>query len=1266
MRENGPGSSKKWRIFIDTGGTFTDCLAEDPSGEKKRVKVLSSSALRGRISKQLDDLRFVIDTPWHGSDDLVRGFRFKLLERDHPGVDVLHYKAAQNLVELSRPIGVGVLEGALFELLSNEEAPLLATRLSTHTPPGTAFPPLSMRLGTTRGTNALLTRSGTPPVLFITKGFKDLLEIRTQARPDIFALRVEKPTQLYEAVIEVEGRLGADGKELAPLNLHSLEKSIEKTVQRGHLSAAVALLHSDKNPVHEQQVAERLARAGFEHISISHDLAPFIKILTRAETAVVDAYISPVIDTYLAEIDAASDKGQFFVMTSAGGLSEAASFRAKDSLLSGPAGGIAGAAEAGAQAGFERLLAFDMGGTSTDVARYDGDFEYVFEHEVGDAHLATPALAIESVAAGGGSVCSYDGYRLNVGPESAGASPGPACYGAGGPLTITDVNLLLCRLDPNRFEIPVIRKAADKALDEIIDALAEVTGERPTKEALLDGFLEIANQRIIDAVRHISLKVGYDPADYVLVAFGGAGPQHAVSVAKGLGARAVLIPEHPGLLSAEGLCGAVVERFAEKQLLAPLLEVEDVLSKHLDKLGDEAKVKLKAQGVRAEEMIIRRRMASLRFRGQDATLEVDIDDKRKLGELFEERYNHVFGHLPHGRTIELCSLRVVASTTRPPNVQPGRSSTIYEPTPKTNTKVCCQGRWLNTPIFERETLRAGARFFGPCLVFERYSTTVIEPDWQVDVTPSLALLIRPKENIRLARKQNSRPESVRLELFTHRFETIAREMGELLRRTAISTNIKERLDYSTAILDADGELVVNAPHMPVHLGSLGLCVREVAATLELKPGDTAITNHPAYGGSHLPDVTLISPVHGPENRLIGYVTSRAHHAEIGGILPGSMPPTATRLVEEGVVIAPTYLVKDGGSHFDSLVQLLEDAPFPTRALEDNLADIRAALAANLKGAAALKALAETEGEKALNHHMRLLKDRATKKIKAALSRTPDGRYGAKDILDDGTTLNVEITIKGDSAFFDFSKTSGVHKGNLNATPAIVRSAVLYVLRLLVDEPLPLNEGLMGGIDMHIPVGILNPPFPSDPADSPAVVGGNVETSQRLVNALLRALGLLASSQGTMNNLLFGNDNMSYYETICGGMGAGSGFHGASAVHSHMTNTRITDPEIVEHRYPVRVERFAIRKGSGGKGRFCGGDGAIRELCFLAPLTLSILSQHRNSGPLGIKGGGSGKPGSQLLIRASGEEQYLKAIDTQTVGPGDRLIIKTPGGGGYGS
>jgi len=731
-----------------------------------------------------------------------------------------------------------------------------------------------------------------------------------------------------------------------------------------------------------------------------------------------------------------------------------------------------------------------------------------------------------------------------------------------------------------------------------------------------------------------------------------------------------VIPCEPGLLSAQGLAAAAVERFAEEQVLAQLHEVEEELPERLERLARCAAADLAQEGV--DQVVVRRRIASLRFAGQDAAVEVEAEPGVPLAPAFLDRYQEVFGHVPGGRDVELVSLRVVASSP-PRDVPPvGAEPTPHEPDPSDRTRALFAGRWDDVPAWQRKQLAPGARLEGPAIVLERYSAIVVEPGWTATVDASGAIVARHVAGERhtltlgtAAAGHDAGVGAVQLELFTHRLETVARQMGEALRRTAVSTNVKERLDFSCAVLDAAGELVVNAPHIPVHLGSLGLCVRAVTGALSLGPGDVAVTNHPAYGGSHLPDITVVTPAHDAGGRLLGYLASRAHHAEIGGILPGSMPATATRLVEEGVVIPPMVLLRGGRDCWDDVERRLTGAIHPTRALADNLADLRAAVAANQTGALALARMAREHGSEALAWTMDALKDRAHALLLAALWSHPRQQVTKREILDDGAVIAVTIQIGPEHVVFDFDGSSGVHPGNLNATPAVVHSAVLYVLRLLVRTPLPLNEGLLRAVEIRIPPGMLDPPFGADPDDAPAVMGGNVEVSQRLVNAMLRALRLSADAQGTMNNVVFGDDSASYYETLCGGTGAGEQFDGAHAVHSHMTNTRITDVEVLEHRYPVRVDRFAVRRGSGGSGTWRGGDGVIREMTFLRQQTLSVLSQHRSHGPRGLLGGGNGLAGSQRVIRADGTSMPLGAVDSCEVGPGDRLVLETPGGGGFG-
>jgi len=1261
-----PGTGKpRWRIWIDTGGTFTDGVARTPDGASRRVKILSSSALRGTLLERLGPDRFRIRESWSAPAGLIRGFGFRVLDHEHGERFVTEHDPAAGELRLSAPLLDELPPGTAFEVVSPEEAPVLAARLLTGIPGPGPVPRADLRLATTLGTNALLQRAGVPTALFITRGFGDLLHIGNQQRPDLFALEVRRPDPLYADVVEVDERIAANGEVLRPLQLEPLAGRCRELLESGVRVAAVALLHSYRNAEHEQQLRRQLLDWGFDEVSCSAELAPRIKLLPRAQTAVVDAYLSPVVRTYLERVRGDVEGGSLLVMTSAGGLLDPQRFRPKDSLLSGPAGGVVGAALSGRQAGYTRIIGFDMGGTSTDVARYDGDYEYLYEHRVGDAHLVAPALAIESVAAGGGSICWLDGERLRVGPQSAGAQPGPACYGAGGPLTLTDVNLLLGRLRPGRFEIPIRVEPARARLDALLSELTRRSGKPAAAEAILEGLLIIANETMADAIRTISLRRGYDPADYALVAFGGAGGQHACGVAEQLGMRRIVVPPDAALLSALGLGRAVVERFAERQVLQPLQRCDAQIGDWFDELAEEAIAGVAEVGLSRDDIEVRRRILHLRFAGQDATLEVEwAPDVPVLG-AFRRRYVELYGHQPENRAVELESLRAVASSRSEAESVESAQPEDLPATPQRNVPAVFDGKRREVPAYEREQLLPGAGLDGPALVLERHSATVVEPGWRLRVDALGALIL--DRAAAAAGADTAQPEAVRLELFTQRFHTLVREMGERLERTAVSTNVKERLDFSCALLDPGGELVVNAPHIPVHLGALGLCVRRLKQAVSMEDGDVVVTNHPLFGGSHLPDVTVVTAVHDPDDpsRPLGYLASRAHHAEIGGSRPGSVPPSATKLGEEGVVIPPMYVIRKGREGWSDLRRVLETGPYPSRSVDDNIADLRAAAAANHAGAMALRQLAAEHGAGTLLHYMRELKRLAEQKIREALSAIPDGTYEGLERLDDGTPLRVRIELSGDSARIDFTGSGDVHPGNLNATPAIVQSAVIYVLRLLLREPLPLNEGLLRAVTIELPRGLLNPDFPEDPMQAPAVVGGNVETSQRLVDTLLKALGLAACSQGTMNNVIFGNRHYGYYETLGGGGGAGDGFHGASGLHSHMTNTRITDPEVMEHRYPVRVERFALRGGSGGAGRFRGGDGLVREIAFLEPASVSVLTQHRVERPYGLHGGSDGEVGRQQIVRVGGATERLSSVDGCEVAAGDRLIVETPGGGGYG-
>ena len=1222
-----------WRISADTGGTFTDCFALDPLGDQVRCKVLSSGCLRARVVQTWAKGVAVEGLGTFDSRVWV-GWRCRRVGEMTEGVFVMSAECQGGVVQFELA-SAGFSVGDLIELRTGEEAPVLGVRLLTGTAPGADFPLMQMRLATTRATNALLEGKGSPTALFVTEGFSDLLAIGDQRRSDLFALCHAPRAVFAKTVVAVRERLAVDGSVLVPLDESALVDAARDVLESGIRHAAVTLLHGFAYPLHERRVAEILMALGFEHVSISSAIAPFAKILTRAQSTVANATLTGPVEAFVRGVSGPLRKAMSGVplqmLTSAGGLESAATIRPKDLLLSGPAGGAMGAATAAQQMGCGKILTLDMGGTSTDVARIEGRPGYRFVQKVGGMELMAPSVAIETVAAGGGSICAWTPLGLKVGPESAGSDPGPACYGKGGPLTVTDVNVLLGRFDPALAPIPLDVAAARVKAEELRLAV----GGSMTLESLLEGLLALAVEQMADAMRRISVAEGFDPAEYALLAFGGAGPQHACDVAQRLGMRTVLVPKQAGILSAVGLDGAQPERFAQRQMVANVDEFQASLPELVHELTVEANAALGAPTDATMQLVL----VEMRLRGQDQPLQVTWQRGDDLARLYRLAYERLFGYVPsQDRVIEVVSVRVSVRLSSP--LGPKGAPQDWVPV-------------LGMADLGRQRL-----------IQDAFSTLVVLPGWSVEHLGDVGYRLH-WEDPATAAMSGDGLELLKRDLLRHRLHSLVDEMGALLCRTAISTNIRERLDFSCAVLDAEGSLISSAPHIPVHLGALGVCVREAVRGFELEPGDTLITNHPAFGGSHLPDITLITPVFSANGKLLlGYVANRAHHAEIGGMTPGSMPPDAKCLEEEGVVIPPQYLVRSGQSCFDEVAELFAAGKFPTRSLADNLADLHAQLAANRQGADRLRDLADSAGD-AWDARLRDILDHSAEVMRRALQRLPESSQ-AKQKLDDGSIIAVQLKRDGAGLLIDFSRTSAVHPGNLNATTAIVRSAVLYALRVWLAQDLPLNEGLLAPVRLLCPEGLLNPKFCGDAACDPAVVGGNVEVSQRLVDALFLALGVQACSQGTMNNLLFGNAHFGYYETVAGGAGAGDGYAGASALHTHMTNTAITDAEILEMRFPVRLWRFEVRRGSGGGGCWAGGDGVIREFEFLTPLTVSMLTQHRVETPYGLHGGSAGHCGEQWLQRrAGGEPERLPPSVRVAVLPGDRLILMTPGGGGYG-
>lgn len=1284
-------------FWIDVGGTFTDCITRDPDGALRTHKVLSSGVYKGAVGA--GSTRAAIHDPRRRADPprFFEGWTLRL-SATGAGCRVSAFDAGSGILRLEPPLADDPRVGASYELTCGQPAPILGMRWLLGLAGQASLGAVDVRLGTTRGTNALLERRGARTALVTTRGLGDLLRIGHQARPRLFELNVRKPEPLLCESIEVIERVAADGRVLTPLDEADAAERLRAARQRGVQTLAICLLNSYCNPVHESRLADVARAIGFAHVAVSSELAPLQRIVPRAETTVVDAYLAPVIGAYVQSLrrELNAPDARLRLMTSAGGLVDADAFVAKDSVLSGPAAGVVGVAAVARAAGCAEVIGFDMGGTSTDVCRFDGAFERRHEMQLVDAatggaiRVVAPMLAIETVAAGGGSICDFDGVLPTVGPRSAGADPGPACYGRGGPLCVTDCNVLLGRIPTEHFPFPLDRAAARARLEELIDRIGRSTGRRYEPGELLRGFLAIANLHMAAAIRRASVQRGHDPRRAALVAFGGAGGQHACAVARELGMRRILIHPQSSLLSAYGLGQAAIARFATRDLRCALAEdVIPQVERVLAELEDELRPALRREGLAEDQIAAPRRWLALHYSGQDSTLDVEAPRGADWRRAFEHAHRRLYGFAFAGRSVWVAAVRLELSSTTPsPRRAASVAERLLESAPRT-AQVELDAGPCDAGVFDRTHLRPGDRLKGPALILEHGATVVVEPRWTARVLADGVLSIDRDDECdtpggpaqtRPAGGDDS-PDPVTLELFNHRFCAIAAQMGDTLQRTALSTNVKERLDFSCAVLDGGGDLVAHAPHVPVHLGALGACVKSLIEQalrpdrpeLALRPGRVFITNDPDCGGSHLPDVTVITPVFDDAGRkLLFFVANRAHHAEIGGITPGSMPADSRTLDEEGVCIPFTAIdvsideAGDATLHDGPLRRLLTHAPYPTRAVEQNLADLHAQVAANQCGVRLLHELAGLCGLGPVRAYMQHIQNAAEQKMRAALRRLPAGVRRFEDALDDGTPMVVTVTVAGGQATVDFAGTGPVAAGNLNAAPAIVCSAVLYCLRCLIDEDVPLNEGMLKPVRIVVPIGLLNPGRAGAARPRPAVAGGNVETSQRIVDCIFGALGVVAASQGTMNNLTFGNAHLGYYETIGGGSGAGPGFDGADAVHTHMTNTRLTDPEVLEARYPVRLWEFAVRRGSGGSGRWRGGDGIVREIEFLEPLHVSILSQRRTRRPYGLAGGSAGAAGVNLCLRADGRVQQLGPLASVEVAPGDRIRIETPGGGGYGS
>jgi len=1201
-------SASRWHFWIDRGGTFTDLVARRPDGRLVTHKLLS-------------------ENPEHYPDAALQGIR-----------DLLNVAGDQ---------------------------PIPAERVAV------------VKMGTTVATNALLERKGDRTLLLITQGFGDALRIGYQNRPRLFARHIVLPELLYERVVEVNERVSAQGDLIVPFDPASVREPLIDAYQAGIRAVAIVFLHSYRYPAHEEQAAALARDLGFTQISVSHQVSPLMKLVGRGDTTVVDAYLSPILRRYVDQVAGELGGARLLFMQSHGGLADAHHFHGKDSILSGPAGGIVGAARTAAQAGFDRIITFDMGGTSTDVAHYAGEYERAFETLVAGVRLRAPMLHIHTVAAGGGSICRFDGSRLRVGPESAGADPGPACYRRGGPLTVTDCNVLLGRIQPGFFpcvfgpdqDQPLDREIVISQFAALAAEVRNATGKRYTPAELAEGFLRIAVENMANAIKQISTQRGYDVTEYTLCCFGGAGGQHACAVADALGMPAIFIHPFAGVLSAYGMGLAdmrlLKECAIEEELTANLARSLESAFTELEQSG---RAEMQAQDIPAGQ-VRAVRAVRLRYAGSDTALKVDADDVVGLRARFESAHRQRYGFvmLDKGLIVEALSVEMIGGGDSLLPLAGAELEKVTESRPLQPAAAIpahsADAADAPTPLYRRADLQPGCCIAGPAILSEAGATTLVEPGWQAEVTVRNDLVLTRCQPRPQRVAVGAKVDPILLEVFNNLFMAIAEQMGVTLANTAHSVNIKERLDFSCALFDRDGQLIANAPHIPVHLGSMGEAVRAVIQAHQgrFQPGDVYASNAPYQGGTHLPDITVMTPVFDEAGQeLLFYVASRGHHADIGGITPGSMPPDSVTIDQEGVLLEHFLLVSGGRFRERELLERLTAGLWPARNPQQNLADMHAQIAANEKGAQELRRMVAHFGLDTVWAYMGHVQDNAAEQVRRALDRLHDGVFACT--MDNDAVIRVAIALNREarSARIDFSGTSPQQASNFNAPRAVCVAAVLYVFRTLVDDEIPLNAGCLRPLELIIPQGSL-----LDPRPPAAVVAGNVETSQCIVDALYGALGVMAAAQGTMNNFTFGNDRYQYYETLCGGAGAGRGFAGASAVQTHMTNSRLTDPEVLEWRFPVRLEEFSIRRNSGGAGRWRGGDGVIRRIRFLEPMTAAILSGHRRIAPYGLNGGEPGQVGRNAVERVGGAVERLPGTVQITMQAGDVFVIETPGGGGWG-